>query len=138
MAHAIQRLERFLKFDELHTMLPYVTEGQKHSNVYDVYENVRCKFPGKHAMDTDPVGGDFVIEVNCSKHGWDWKQFTHADIFNDIETKTDADLTFMQESAAPELCSIVLGSLAPQTLATQWPAVKSASVLVSMSLKISA
>lgn len=120
-----------MRFDELHAFLPYVTEGDKHSEVYDVYDNVRCKFPGKHAMDTDPVGGDFVVEVNCSNAGWSWKQFTHIDIFKDIEEKTKRRPRSMQTWFAPALSSVVMGEEIPEVSvgASLYPGVKMKTLL---------
>lgn len=102
-------MEGAVNFSEVHAMIPYCTEGEVHSNTLQIYPDVRVKYPGRHAMDTDPVGGDFVVEVDCEAGGWKWKQFTHGDIFKDIETKSLADPTFMRERAASDLARVVEG-----------------------------
>lgn len=97
-------------FDELHAMVPYEHEGPVHANSLQVYPDVRVKFPGKHALDTDPVGGDFLVEVNCANAQWVWKQFTHGDIFKDIEDKTMFDPSFMAERGIVEVAHVVKGN----------------------------
>lgn len=120
-----------MKFDELHAFLPYVTQGDLHTDEYLIYDNVRVKFPGRHAMDTVPPGGDFVVEVNCDNAGWNWKQFTHGDIFKDVELKTTYNSNFMQSWFAPNLCQIVLGESIPTVPADEGklPGVRTATLL---------
>lgn len=102
-------------FDEVHALIPYVTEGELHSQQMDIYPNVRIKQPGRHAQDTVPLGGDFVVEVNCDTAKWDWHQFTHTDIFKDVESKTSVDPALMQQKVAPVLSDIVLNGVDPTT-----------------------
>lgn len=52
------------------------------------YNAITLRMPGRHALDTTPVGGDFVVCVDDAKMGWVSHQFTHTDIFNDLELKT--------------------------------------------------
>lgn len=98
-----------MNFAEVHALIPYETEGKLHSNLLNVYPDVRVKYPGKHALDTAPVGGDFVVEVTCKDAGWEWKQFTHTDIFNDIQAKTDFDSKFMQDTGIRDIARVVSG-----------------------------
>lgn len=102
-----------MDFKAVHALIPYETEGEKHSNTLNVYKNVRVKYPGTHAMDTTPVGGDFVVEVFCHLASWNWKQFTHTDIFNDIQLKTDFAPDWMREWFAPRLAQVVDGTSIP-------------------------
>lgn len=59
--------------------------------------------PGRHAGDTDPVGGDFVVTVDDDQINWTAHQFTHDDIFYDLEMKakyrTDAAGALMRAYA---------------------------------------
>lgn len=77
-----------MKFDELNDMIPYVVGGKEKSLHMDIYPDVRLLFPGRHAKDTIPPGGDFCVTITDpvfkSKH----HQFTHTDIFKDVELKT--------------------------------------------------
>lgn len=98
-----------MKFNDIHAMVPYEHEGELHSNTLQVYPDVRVKYPGRHALDTSPIGGDFVVEVNCANAQWDWKQFTHGDIFIDIEDKSEFDREFMMERGIVDLAAIVKG-----------------------------
>jgi hypothetical protein len=47
--------------------------------------------PGRHADQTSPPGGDFVVMVTDPGKGWKKHQFTHGDIFMDLEAKRLAD-----------------------------------------------
>lgn len=75
-----------MDFKKLHETLPYVTGGKKHVLEYSPYNAVTLYFPGRHANDTDPVGGDFVVTVTDEELGWVAHQFTHGDIFQQVET----------------------------------------------------
>ncbi len=68
-------------------MLPYVVGGKKHVLSYSPYNAVELMFPGVHALDTTPKGGDFVVTVDDEDLGWIKHQFTHNDIFADLEKK---------------------------------------------------
>lgn len=63
------------------------------------YENITLAMPGRHAEDTTPKGGDFVVMVTDVFLGWHKHQFTHDDIFRDIEIRhADYDaLGFMRD-----------------------------------------
>lgn len=76
-----------MDFNTLHKSLPYVVGGTKHILEYSPYNAVTLYFPGRHAKDTDPVGGDFVVTVDDKDLGWIKHQFTHNDIFADLELK---------------------------------------------------
>lgn len=105
-----------MNFDALHALIPYETEGEKHSKTMLVYPDVRVKYPGKHALETAPVGGDFLVEVNCADAQWDWKRFTHSDIFEDVQKKCDSNAHIMQTRVATEIANVVLGESIPDTL----------------------
>jgi hypothetical protein len=105
-----------VNFDEVHKLVPYETQGRLHSNSLNVYTDVRVKYPGRHALDTDPIGGDYVVEALCDVAEWDWKQFTHTDIFKDVQLKTDANSEWMQSVGIKQLADVVSGSEIPHPL----------------------
>lgn len=74
-----------MRFNELHENIPYVTGGKQKLLTYRPYPSIELAMPGRHAQDTDPVGGDFVVRVTDSK--WLNHEFTHTDIFKDVELK---------------------------------------------------
>lgn len=78
-------------FDELHSEIPFVRFGKKHALSTEVYPGVKLLMPGKHAEDTNPLGGDAVVCVTDYAIGWTEHQFTHNDIFEDVAIKRDAD-----------------------------------------------
>jgi len=80
-----------MKFDKLHAMIPYVTGGKQKVLEMHPYNAITLAMPGRHAQDTDPVGGDFVVMVDDEDMDWTKHQFTHTDIFLDLQAKTDAD-----------------------------------------------
>lgn len=68
-------------------MIPYTTGDKNHVVTMQPYNGVVLAMPGRHQKDTDPVGGDFVVMVSDFNLGWVNHQFTHDDIFLDIEKK---------------------------------------------------
>jgi hypothetical protein len=111
-----------MNFAQVHALIPYETEGKLHSNTLEIYKDVRVKYPGRHALDTDPAGGDFVVEVSCDAAGWSWRQFTHTDIFEDVQEKTDFDPKFMQNTGIRDIARVVNGGgIATSVL---WSAIK--------------
>jgi hypothetical protein len=84
-----------LKFEELNNTIPYAKGGKEKVLRYSPYPNITLAMPGRHAKDTIPVGGDFVVMVTDSIYPVTDHQFTHTDIFKDVEAKcsTDQELT---------------------------------------------
>ena len=84
-----------MKFDNLHAMIPYAKGGKEKILSMRPYPDIELRLPGRHAKDTDPVGGDFVVCVTDNNMGWECHQFTHSDLFSDIDNKAlaDADAT---------------------------------------------
>lgn len=68
-------------------MIPYVTGGKSKILEMHPYNAITLAMPGRHAKDTDPAGGDFVVMVDDDTMSWRYHQFTHTDIFVDLETK---------------------------------------------------
>ncbi len=106
-------------FNEVHEKIPYLSDGELHSVTTEIYPAVRVKQPGRHAFDTDPIGGDFVVEVSCDNAKWDWKQFTHADLFADLQSKYDTSQRFfLQHTYAKFLARVVDGTIEPIKIET--------------------
>lgn len=79
-----------MKFDKLNDMIPYVTGGKSKILSMQPYNAVTLRMPGRHAKDTDPIGGDFVVCVDDENMSWLSHQFTHSDLFVDLEAKARA------------------------------------------------
>lgn len=80
-----------MNFNKLNEMLPYVVGGKQKVLSYRPYNGIELRFPGRHAQDTTPVGGDFVVCVDDEAMGWVAHQFTHTDLFLDLQVKRDAE-----------------------------------------------
>lgn len=78
-----------MKFDKLNEMVPYVVGGKQKILSMHPYNAITLRMPGRHAKDTDPVGGDFVVCVDDENMGWVEHQFTHTDLFLDLQVKRD-------------------------------------------------
>lgn len=75
-----------MDFDELNAHVPYAVGGKVKSLEMKLGD-VTLALPGKHADQTTPPGGDFVVMVTCSRKKWRRHQFSHVDIFQDVEQK---------------------------------------------------
>lgn len=88
-----------MKFDQLHETIPYVKGGKEKILRYSPYPNITLAMPGRHALDTVPVGGDFVVMVTDPVFKTVDHQFTHTDIFKDVESKKDhSDIGFFMNA----------------------------------------
>lgn len=76
-----------MKFDTLNEMIPYVVGGKQKILTMHPYNAITLALPGRHAEQTDPVGGDFVVMVDDDNMDWTRHQFTHADLFGDLEAR---------------------------------------------------
>ena len=86
-----------MDFKTLHANLPFVVGGKKHILEHSPYNAVTLYFPGRHALDTDPIGGDFVVTVTDEECGWINHQFTHGDIFEQVSAyRLDSSTTGQQ------------------------------------------
>jgi hypothetical protein len=97
-----------LKFQELNKLVPYVTGGKPKVLSMHPYNAITLRMPGRHAEETTPVGGDFVVCVDDADLDWIEHQFTHDDIFNDVENKFNSDpdeLSFLMK----RYCDIICG-----------------------------
>lgn len=80
-----------MDFNELNESIPYAAGKKLHVMEMNPYPNIILSMPGRHQDDTDPQGGDFVVMVNDINKGWVKHQFTHGDLWDDLEKKKDAD-----------------------------------------------
>lgn len=78
-----------MKFDKLNEMIPYVVGGKAKILSMHPYNAITLRMPGRHAKDTDPIGGDFVVCVDDEDMDWTEHQFTHTDLFQDLQNKFD-------------------------------------------------
>ena len=101
-----------MKFTDLHETIPYAKGGKEKILRYNPYPNITLAMPGRHALDTVPVGGDFVVMVTDPIYPVVDHQFTHTDIFKDVELRkfssaynnfTDFYLEVIN-GADPDLC----------------------------------
>lgn len=76
-----------MKFDQLHSMIPYTMGGKPKVLEMHPYNAITLAMPGRHALDTTPKGGDFVVMVDDEYMDWTKHQFTHTDLFTDLELK---------------------------------------------------
>lgn len=76
-----------MKFDKLNEIVPYARFGKQKSLSMSPYNGVYLAMPGRHAEDTTPKGGDFCVIVDDDNIGWVRHQFTHSDMFKDLELK---------------------------------------------------
>lgn len=80
-----------MDFKTLHETIPYTTGSKLHVMEMKPYPNITLSMPGRHQNDTDPIGGDFVVMVDDINKSWVKHQFTHGDLWHDLEKKKDAD-----------------------------------------------
>jgi hypothetical protein len=96
-----------------------VVGGKKHILEHSPYNAVTLYFPGRHAKDTDPIGGDFVVTVDDEDLNWIKHQFTHNDIFADLELKKVMHPRATSLLMA-EYCEVVNGKN-PAKAENDWP-----------------
>jgi hypothetical protein len=82
-----------MEFQALHKSLPYIFAGKEKSVSREPYPNIKLLFPGRHALDTTPIGGDFVVCVTDPAFDRVDHQFTHTDLFKDVEKRGVGDST---------------------------------------------
>jgi hypothetical protein len=76
-----------MKFVELHEHIPLARYGKPKSLTMEPYKGITLAMPGRHAEDTTPKGGDFVVMVTDAGIEWRKHQFKHDDIFFDVERR---------------------------------------------------
>jgi hypothetical protein len=81
-----------MKFEKLHSVIPYVRGGKEKILEMHPYPDIKLLMPGRHAKDTDPIGGDFVVCVTDTNMQWQEHQFTHSDLFGDLDLKTRTEI----------------------------------------------
>jgi len=88
-----------VKFEKLNDMIPYVMGGKQKILTMHPYNAITLAMPGRHAKDTLPKGGDFVVMVDDDNMDWTRHQFTHNDLFLDLHNRA---------CAAPDEASFVM------------------------------
>jgi hypothetical protein len=78
-----------MNFDKLNQMIPYVVGGKPKILEMRPYNAITLRMPGRHSDQTTPVGGDFVVCVDDAFMDWTQHQFTHDDLFQDLQVKRD-------------------------------------------------
>ncbi len=78
-----------MDFEELNEHIPYAKYGKAKSLNMSPYLGVTLLMPGRHADESK--GGDFCVCVDDLKMNWKRHQFTHTDIFKDVEKKALAN-----------------------------------------------
>jgi len=95
-------------FDTLNELIPHVIGKKLHTVSMSPYNAVTLAMPGRHQTDTAIPGGDFVVMVDDTNLGWLKHQFTHDDLFNDMELKRTVDKN-LAESVMEDYARVVLG-----------------------------
>ena len=98
-----------MKFEKLNDMIPYVMGGKQKVLTMHPYNAITLAMPGRHAKDTLPKGGDFVVMVDDEKMDWTRHQFTHTDLFRDLEIKA-LDNKVMTTTLMHDYLDIIKGS----------------------------
>jgi hypothetical protein len=80
-----------MDFKTLNTLIPHALGEKLHVLSMSPYNAITLAMPGRHQKDTPILGGDFVVMVDDTDLGWVKHQFTHDDLFKDIEAKHAAD-----------------------------------------------
>lgn len=80
-----------MDFNELHALIPYAKGGKEKILKMHPYEHVTLALPGRHAEQTVPKGGDFVVMVTDPAFRIPEHQFTHQDIFSDVMARDDSE-----------------------------------------------
>lgn len=99
-----------MDFKTLHETIPFVYSGKKHLLTYQPYNGITLRMPGRHAEDTPQIGGDFVVCVDDENLGWLAHQFTHDDIFADIEKKVGGKDVHAAEELMKQYAKVVFGA----------------------------
>jgi hypothetical protein len=74
-----------MKFDDLNKLIPLAKGGKEKILKMQPYPNITLAMPGRHAEETN--GADYCVMVTDPVFKIPEHQFTHTDIFKDIEAK---------------------------------------------------
>lgn len=80
-----------MRFDSLNKLIPYVIGEKHHVVTMQPYNAVKLAMPGRHQNDTEIPGGDAVVMIDDERKNWVSHQFTHSDIFQDVQDKYNHD-----------------------------------------------
>jgi hypothetical protein len=121
-----------MEWDTLEKTIPYMVEdgSEGHIDLLNVRREVYAgdgfrvdvSQPGKYWRQTEPKGGDFVIEVTSARaitlggSTWTSRRFTHTDLFLDTQEKRDHNAEIVRAELAPALTRVVAEGEDPLTL----------------------
>jgi len=97
-----------MDFESLNELIPHTLGKKLHTVTMAPYNAVTLAMPGRHQQDTPVPGGDYVVMVDDTNLGWVRHQFTHDDLFNDMELKYNSDVALAQ-SLMQDYAKVVLG-----------------------------
>lgn len=98
-----------MDFDTLNRLIPHTLGEKLHTVTMSPYNAITLAMPGRHQGDTEIPGGDFVVMVDDTNLGWVKHQFTHDDLFADLELKTAFDPSLTAE-LMEDYAKVVLGA----------------------------
>jgi hypothetical protein len=124
----------------LNQMVPNVTGGKPKILSMHPYNAITLRMPGRHAKDTDPVGGDFVVCVDDENMDWIEHQFTHTDLFMDLQDKRDfcvgnEDSALAAEDLMNDYYKVIYEGTSPDLKAevrTDWPGLHAQTFLYAV------
>lgn len=102
-----------MDFETLNKLIPHATGETLHVLTMSPYNGITLAMPGRHQRDTDVPGADFVVMVDDTNLGWIKHQFTHDDLFNDMQAKATHDKTDVGNYATilmEDYAKVVLGA----------------------------
>lgn len=113
-----------MDFDTLHNKIPYVKGGKEKILRGQIYPNVSILMPGRHSEESE--FGDFCVCVTDPIFGKSDHQFTHIDIFKDVENRRNQDsigtaelmskyLSVINDNAEPNSDHVALGCMTSTT-----------------------
>jgi hypothetical protein len=103
-----------MDFNELNESIPYAAGKKLHVMEMNPYPGITLSMPGRHQDETSPNGGDFVVMVDSESRGWVKHQFTHGDLWDDLEEKRATD-SCAAEDLMRDYAHVVRGT-DPETL----------------------
>lgn len=98
-----------MDFQTLNKLIPHSLGEKLHVLSMSPYNAITLAMPGRHQKDTAIPGGDFVVMVDNTDTGWIKHQFTHDDLFADIQLKRDCDM-YSAHSLMQDYAKVILGA----------------------------
>jgi hypothetical protein len=99
-----------MDFATLNKLIPHALGEKLHVLSMSPYNAITLSMPGRHQKDTAIPGGDFVVMVDDTDLGWVKHQFTHDDLFADIELKSQIGKDGLAKSLMEDYAKVVFGA----------------------------